>query len=1399
MSPLRSRVRRALSLAALLYALPSVGCEGRPDPAPTVAWAEIVRGTMTLTREGHAETVRGRSRVEVDTVVATGDDGRGSVALDSGAWILFDRSASGTPSLSGLTLASGRVWVDASVADETTVETAQGTLVAHEAAFAVSLEDGATVVYCASGELSYRSGDVEAQLVQGETLRMTGTDAIAEPAALWDDWTGGLADPARNRFREHDPIGTLRGRGAYELGVARTPLPVRAHEVNVELRGDLAVTEVTQTFFNARPDTLEGEWRIRIPEEAIVESFAVDMGGGFVEATPLATGISAGYSLSWYGPEYAESRLAYDAPGRLRARISPITNRTEVRVRIRWSEWLRREGDRRTYVYPMRSDGEPPSLAEFMMSIDTRAANAGALRAGMGATDESGRVTLRVSDFRPRADFTLDLFDPEGTDVESAVAYPVAAPGGVFSPTPAEGDETYVLFDLDTASFGEAAAAEAPLELVILLDASGATETEDLEIARAIVEATLAQLAPTDRVTVRIADVTAHVPEGGSEELVAPDAGGDALSEALSRLEPSGATDLGESLRAAAEIVAGRPRGAVLYLGDALPTTGALDATALRTVLATVDAPPRFFALAIGEGANLELLRALFGHGAQAVREREGAARVVMTMLADAAQPTLRGVTVSLGEGIERVFPRGPLTAPVGGHLVLVGRQAGELPTEIVVRGTRDGAAFESTLPVTRGTVADQGHVRRRWASARLAELLDEDAGREALVELGTRFGIVTPWTSLVVGGITGQTIPLIRGFDPDPLEVPWGLSGGAVSSATLESSRDGGWRRRVARGPSSGSGAGMGEVAEAAESTWAPRARATDVGPVTAAEGDGGLARAAIERTLSTSERGPEGCFERRTIVRPDLSGNVSVSVTVRGDGSVEETAVTGSTVGDAEIEDCVRTEVSGISFPATEGGTVVVTHVYSFAMAERELGARRSCSDASHEPIETRRTLWGERLTSRPGVDGALAIWREARGNCELDSWRARRALADLLLGHVGSLYAAVSLYQQLAGDPSVSSYLRRAILRRARTPSDIDYLRRMLGLEPNVTWWLFGRLWNNTTDPAARLRLVRRWLAVAPDDIDLRLRLLSLLEQTNELAEARRVARELRADPLCDARVRTDVGEFWLRQGDEAEARRVFSEIVEHAPLDPWARRRLGDLYRAHEWSDDAYREYQTLARLRPDDDSVLLLLARAAANAGRIDEALRLEQRLSETADDGADEGAAAAARLWTTVRLARLVRNETDDGGGAMRESIRRRVRESGILRDPPDALVALTFEHPDDAPSLSIHWPDREDPAALEPSDLGDVASGVLGIRIRERQEGEHVFVITRGDTDSLRDWHAELMVVLRPGTPEELILVEDVVLTRTERTVRYRLTDAGALERAPVPPPTPARRPAAP
>lgn len=1376
-------------------------------PQPTVGLARVVRGHFTVASNGREEQVLAPIRVERGAQVTAGADGRGAVTLDSGGWLLFDRGAVATLTLADATLTHGRIWVDASNADATTLKTPHGSITAESATFAASLTDSGTDVYCASGELTYHGEHGEGRVEQGETLHLAATGAPRVSGEdLWDDWTGGLADPAPRHAPATGAIGVLAGRRLDELGIARTALPVRAHEVHVDIRGELAETTITQTFFNARSDILEGEWRVRIPHHAIVEGFSVDTGNGFADGVISAFATDGSYGLVFCDPTTERASLAYDGPDRLRARVYPVQPGATVRVKLVYTEWLTRRADVRTYVYPMQQEGEPPLLGEMVLDVDVHGARAKAYRAGMGAEVQGSHVRLRRSDFRPRADFYLDLVDAEPPKADLASAW-------VVPPLDAreEGEYDYALFDVPTQALEESEqeSARAPLSLAIVVDASGAIEDEDLELARGVVEAVLRQLTPTDEVVLRIADVGTRTPEGAPARLQpATRATAEAILGALATTDLGGATDLGRDLREAAGLVAGKPRGAVLYLGDGIPTTGAMDRSAIRTALATLDAPPRFFALGIGDGANVDLLRGLFGDGAVPVRERTEAAHAVMSVLAEAARPMLRGVRVDLGENVERTFPSGAITIEAGEHVRFVARLHDHLPETISMSGTRDGHPFRQDLRVHRETSEDGGDVRRRWATMRLDELLDADEGREALVELGTRYSVVTPWTALVVGGVAKSVVYPVRGFDADPLEVAYDLGGGgaAIAASNFGGESTRGWRRRARQV------AAASDIAASPESTWVDRVGPEtigvggNIGPIptaghTAAApvGDGGLGQAAVQRVLAGGGRGPQGCYDRRLVVRPDLSGQITVSVSVDGTGAVKDATGGYDSIGDVDLRACVLAEIRGLRFPATGGSTIIsASYTYVLETPSRQMGARRQCSDASRQELSVRDGLWRERLAANAGVSGALSVWREALASCELATWRDRRTLLDRMLHGVGGIAQQVQLYAALAGDPAVASYLRRAIQRNVRTPWDVELVRRGMGLEVPVDWSFFARLWRAQPTPALRLALTRKWLSVAPDEMDLRLRLLALLEETHAIPEAKRVARELRADPLADAKVRTEVGEFWLRQHDEAEARRIFSEIVERAPLDPWARQRLGDVERAHGWADDAYQEYEMLARLLPDDARVMLLMARAAADAGRLDEALRLEERLAESVDPGLDTGAAAYARLWTLVRLARLRAHTTD---AATLSQIRERERGAGALRDPPDLLVAIVWDHPDDEPALWGRTPSTapETTQGTATSSLGFERAALLGdafgieaIAIREKDDGTYTFEVRRDERDALRDLHATLVAITAAGAEGEHVTEQDIVLTRDHRVVRFDLAPDGSLRSVAVPPASP-------
>ena len=116
---------------------------------------------------------------------------------------------------------------------------------------------------------------------------------------------------------------------------------------------------------------------------------------------------------------------------------------------------------------------------------------------------------------------------------------------------------------------------------------------------------------------------------------------------------------------------------------------------------------------------------------------------------------------------------------------------------------------------------------------------MDADAGREALVELGVRFSLLSPWTSLVVGGGFGQTYAPVEGFDHDPVTHAWSLAGGAAGLTVASLDGGSGWRRRARSGAT--------PAATAPERTWVGRvARGEEAAPSSGrAGGDGGLARA--------------------------------------------------------------------------------------------------------------------------------------------------------------------------------------------------------------------------------------------------------------------------------------------------------------------------------------------------------------------------------------------------------------------------------------------------------------------------------------------------------------------------------------------------------------------------
>ncbi|MFO0629214.1 MAG: AgmX/PglI C-terminal domain-containing protein [Polyangiales bacterium] len=876
-------------------------------------------------------------------------------------------------------------------------------------------------------------------------------------------------------------------------------------------------------------------------------------------------------------------------------------------------------------------------------------------------------------------------------------------------------------------------------DFAVVLDDSAATGAGSLDIARAAVDALLRQLGAQDRVALLFGVLGARPAEGDLGRLGAvTDARRERVLDAVSRARPGGASDLGRMIADAHSTLDPRRNGVVIYLGDGAPTVGLIDPARLAESLRRACPDLRLLGLAIGQGAHDDVLRALAGAGGEVRRADdppEAVARI-SAMAARATRPLLRDVRVSLGARAQQVVPEVLDAHTVGDPLqVYTLLEEGETPPRSVRVDAREGGTARTwTFVVRPMTVRDDGDVARRMASARISVLEAAGAARAAVADIGARYGLITPASALLVGvdpvsPATGWTVNAS----------PWNLDDGVRALPSL----------------------GVGALGPRGVTTLVARRELTvavDDGdgwrPHRADEGAGADPGGALAAALAGAEPVARACVARKRALRPNLAGAITIGAAIDATGRVTAADIADSTLRDAETESCIRRAVQGLTLPppALLGASPTrVTRRFEFPGGAVGSGpGAAECPSSARLSRAMRRVLWRERLNLR-GVtaEGALGVWHDAARRCELRWWEDRVALLDLFLD---ALADPVTLARVRDGldDGSAADWLDAAIARQFGASRAWRALNRAVYLDWSV---LLTRLADPTLTPEARVTLLRAWLAVAPRDLDLRLRLLDALEAAGREREARSLADTLRRDPIADARVRGRVGEFLLRLGDRAEALRALSEIVEFAPYDPWARARLGDLLLTSSEPALAHRQFQTLTLLDNADPMSDARLGLAALGAGREDEGLRALRRAVEAAGEG-DAGRDLLALF--AAEVARVAAARRDDPGA---RAWTRVGRQLGPRHRPQ---LVLHWTHPDVGLELLVQRPEESAPAVV-----GSAAS-TLGLRTVTLDEADRALrVVVRAATGlrvarTVRCALAVLLdgrltertLTLRPGAP---------------------------------------------
>lgn len=494
------------------------------------------------------------------------------------------------------------------------------------------------------------------------------------------------------------------------------PARLRDLAIDVQVVGNLAVTTWDFTLFNPQDRILEGEFVFPLGDGQTVSRFAMDVNGTLREGVVVdkAKGRQAFEEIVRRG---VDPGLLEKLEGNVfRARVYPIPARGSKRVVIAYEQELGASSNApSTLRYTLPLD-LPAPVDRFRMKVEVLEQALKPVVEGspfegfeLSPWQKAFRAEGERRDFQPARPLVLDVPRPPdafGSFVEDA----------------ADGRYAYA----SLLPLARRAPKAAPRRILVAWDASASASKRDRARELDLLGRYLKRLGH--------AEVALCVFRNEAEPLRRFHvAGGDAseLRRALEAEPLDGATTFG-ALRLDQEAA-----DEVLLFSDGLSTLGSNearfpDAPLVAVNSAAVAAPAFLRGLAEERGGELvDLAGGTVDEALEALRTRPLA---------------FLGATVEAGRVTDLLPAKGAL---VRGAFGLAGKLGTETATLRLAFG--HGRTVEITKTVTLGQ-GSAAPARRLWAQKKLADLArDPEGNRAAMVDLGTRFSIVTEGTSLIV------------------------------------------------------------------------------------------------------------------------------------------------------------------------------------------------------------------------------------------------------------------------------------------------------------------------------------------------------------------------------------------------------------------------------------------------------------------------------------------------------------------------------------------------------------------------------------------------------------------------------------------------------------------------
>jgi Ca-activated chloride channel family protein len=547
---------------------------------------------------------------------------------------------------------------------------------------------------------------------------------------------------------------------------------INSLDVDARIIDQVAKVQVSQSFVNTGSRQMEVAFIFPLPYDGAIDRMTLLVDGREMPAKLL----SAEDARRQYEEIVRKNRdpalLEWVGTGMFKTSVFPVPPGAKRTVSLRYTQLCRKQEGMTDFLFPLSTAKYTSSAVEkidFRISVESQEDIKNLYSPThpveiQRPDDRHAVVSYTAKDQIPASDFRL-LYDIGRGKVSTRVLS--------YRPNPNE-DGYFLLLASPQIKDG----GERPKKTVLLvMDRSGSMSGQKIEQVRAALKHVLNNLREGD-----LFNIIAFDSEVESFRPELQRYNDKTRREALGFAEglyAGGSTNINEALRVSLGQLndSGRP-SYVVFLTDGLPTVG--ETNEMRIVANSREwnkVHARIFCFGVGYDLNArfldKLVRENFGMS-EYVRPDENIEEHVARLYNRIESPVLTGMNIRYdldtakteeGAPVNRIYPKEATDLFAGDQLVVVGRYKHAGNAKVVVTGKIGDKDERFHFPATfveRSGDESMAFIEKLWAVRRIGEILDqidlngrnEELVKE-LVELATRHGILTPYTSFMADETT--------------------------------------------------------------------------------------------------------------------------------------------------------------------------------------------------------------------------------------------------------------------------------------------------------------------------------------------------------------------------------------------------------------------------------------------------------------------------------------------------------------------------------------------------------------------------------------------------------------------------------------------------------------------